>query len=84
MRGAAGRPRRLSLAFLKQERHKLEAYRWAGGNAACWFPPKLCLDFSCLFVSTRTLSVSLCVSVSLVVCLSQQRNQEQHKLEAYR
>jgi hypothetical protein len=35
LRGAAGRPRRLSLNFLKQERHKLEAYRCAGGLAYC-------------------------------------------------
>jgi hypothetical protein len=27
LRGAAGMPRRLSLNYLKQERHKLEAYR---------------------------------------------------------
>jgi hypothetical protein len=33
LRGAMGRPRRLSLAFLKQERHKLEAYRYT--HVAC-------------------------------------------------
>lgn len=27
LRGTLGRPRRMSLAFLKQERQKLEAYR---------------------------------------------------------
>lgn len=31
LRGALGKPRRLSLAFLKQERQKLEAYRCIQG-----------------------------------------------------
>jgi hypothetical protein len=32
LRGALGKPRRLSLNFLKQERQKLEAYRWGAGG----------------------------------------------------
>jgi hypothetical protein len=33
LRGSFGRPRRLSLGFLKEERTKLESFRWAGGGA---------------------------------------------------
>ena len=35
LRSSWGRPRRLSLSFLKEERIKLEAYRW-GGWVCVW------------------------------------------------
>jgi hypothetical protein len=50
LRGAAGRPRRLSLTFLKQERHKLEAYRCALLQMLRFFWPMRCM-IACMCVS---------------------------------
>lgn len=48
LRGSFGKPRRLSLAFLKEERMKLEAWRWVAFYAGVLFPDGQWVQGACV------------------------------------